>query len=102
MQRGIQTELLLDDGNKHVDGNGDPDLRLYRVLGGAVEAFDEQVLLDPFEKELDLPAALVKGAYGQGGHQRMVGQEHQVLVGLRIAIADASQVSGIGLLGVEV
>lgn len=34
MQRGVQTELLLDDGNEHVDRDGDPDLRLYCVHVG--------------------------------------------------------------------
>src|SRR5579883_421729 len=101
MKRGVQSELLFDDGDEHVDGDGDPHLGLHGVLRGAVEALDAQVLLDPLEEELDLPAALVERADGQGGQQAMVCQEHQVLVGLRIAVPDAAQMRWIGLLGVE-
>ena len=54
MQRGVQTKLLLDDGDEHVNRDGDPDLRLYCVLGGAVEALDAQVLLDPLERVGDI------------------------------------------------
>ncbi len=48
------------DGNEHVSGNGDPYLRLDGVLAGAVKNFDAQMLFDPFEEQLDLPALLVK------------------------------------------
>jgi len=50
-----------------------------------------KVLLDPLEEQLHLPSAPVQGANGQ----RWVGQEHQVLAGLGIAIADATQVGGV-------
>jgi hypothetical protein len=66
MQRGVQTELLLDDGDEHVDGNGDPNLGLHRVLGCAVETFDEKVLLDPLAEEFDVPT-LAARADGQRG-----------------------------------
>ena len=44
-----------------------PDLRLHRVLGCAVEAFDPQVLLDSFEKQLNLPTLFVERGDGCGG-----------------------------------
>ena len=43
-------ELFFDDGHKQVHRDRDPDLRLHRVLGGAEEALDSQMLLDPLEE----------------------------------------------------
>ena len=53
------------DGDQDIDADGDPDLSLHGVLGGAVEGFDAQVLFDPFEEQLDLPALLVDLRDGQ-------------------------------------
>jgi len=36
VQAGRQVEPLLDDGDEHVHRNGDPELGLHGVLGGAV------------------------------------------------------------------
>ena len=60
MERGIELRLLLDDGDEHVGGHGAPHLRLHRILAAAQEMLDAQVLLDPLEEQLDLPAALVR------------------------------------------
>ena len=50
-----------------VDGDGNPDLCLDRILGGAEEGLDPQVLFDPFEKQFDLPAATIQvGPPGAG------------------------------------
>lgn len=54
-------KLLLDDGD------GAPDLRLHCVLARAQELLDPQMLLDPFEEQLDLPTILVKSGDGQCG-----------------------------------
>ena len=51
-----QARLLFQNSHQHVGRDSDPDLGLHRVLGRAVESLDTQVLLDPFEEELDLPA----------------------------------------------
>jgi hypothetical protein len=101
MQGHVQTKFLLDDRHQHVDADGDPDLRPHSVLGSAVEAFDAQVLLDPLEEQLHLPSAPVQGANGQRRQHKLVGQEHQVLAGLGIAIADATQLGGVVLGGIE-
>ena len=45
-----QLRALLDDGDQHVGRHRDPDLRLDRVLAGAEERLDAQVLLDPLKK----------------------------------------------------
>src|ERR1039458_4049713 len=72
VEGGFQGEALLDDGNEDVDRYGDPDLRLYRVVRRAVELFDPKVLLDPFEEQFDLPAALVEGADRRGRQGELV------------------------------
>jgi len=47
-------QLLFDNGDEHVGGDGAPDLRLHRVLAGAQETLDAQVLLDPLERLGDI------------------------------------------------
>src|SRR5271165_6724015 len=59
VERRLQPEPFAHDRNQHIDRNGDPDLRLHGVLRRAIEPFDPQVLFDPFEKKLHLPAAFV-------------------------------------------
>src|SRR4249920_2768732 len=101
MQGYVQTKSLLDDRHQHVDADGDPDLRPHSVFGSAVEALDAQMLFDPLEEQLHLPSAPVQGANGQRRQRKLVGQERQVLSGLGIAIADATQVGGVVLGGIE-
>jgi len=72
VEGGFQGEALLDDGNEDVNRYGDPDLRLHRVVRRAVELFDPKVLLDPFEEQFDLPAALVEGADRRGRKGELV------------------------------
>src|SRR3990170_3669145 len=60
VQAPFDPQFLFDDGDEHVDADRDPDLRLHGVVGRAVESFDSQMLLDPFEEQLDLPTALVE------------------------------------------
>ena len=78
VQAPVELEFLLDDGHQDVDADGDPDLRLHGVLGGAIEGLDAQVLLDPFEEEFHLPAALVQFGNRQAVQDKVVGQEDQV------------------------
>ncbi len=73
MQGHLQFELLPDDRHQHVDADGDPDLRSHSVLRGAVETLDSQMLLDPFEEQLHLPAALVQRADRQGRQNELIG-----------------------------
>ena len=66
VERGVQGEPLLDDGDEDVDRDGDPDLGLHGIFGCPEEPLDPQMLLDPFEEQFDLPAALVERADGRG------------------------------------
>ena len=101
MQRDIEIESLFDDGDEHIGRNGDPDLALDGVLGGAEEPLDAKMLLDPLEEQLDLPAALIKRTHGEGRELEMVGHKHQGLVGFGILESDATQVLRIMLAGIE-
>lgn len=70
------------------------------IPGSAEEALDTQVLLDPFEEEFHLPAALVEGADGQRWKRGVVGKKHQAPA-FWVRVAYPSEPFGIGLLGVE-
>lgn len=50
-----QMQWFLVNGDQHVSADRDPDLRLDRVLVGAIKGLDSAVLLDPFEKQFDQP-----------------------------------------------
>ena len=77
-------KFLPDDRNEHVGGHCAPHLRLHGVLAVAQEMLDPQVLLDPLEEQLDLPAALVERTDGQRRQDRVVGQEDQGLACLGV------------------
>lgn len=51
---------------------GAPDLGLHSILARAHELLDADVLLDPFEKEIDTPALLVEGGDRQGWQRGVV------------------------------
>ena len=51
---------FLGDGDQYASAKRDPDLRLDRVLVGAIKRLDSQVLLSPFENQFDLPALAVQ------------------------------------------
>jgi len=47
-------------GDQEVDRDGNPHLGFDRIVGGSIEGFDAEVLLNPFEEGFDdLPAASI-------------------------------------------
>ncbi len=64
----------LEVGQQQVDTDGDPDLGHDGIAGSAQEALDLQILLDPLEEQLDLPARFVDLGDGAGGEFEVVGQ----------------------------
>ena len=84
-------ETLFDDGDEHVNRDGNPDLGFDRVLGGAEKHFDTKMLLDPFEKQLDLPAAAIQFGDGERWQDEIVGQKHQPLASVGIFESDTTQ-----------
>ena len=95
MQNGvearIQPEPLFQNGDQHINRDGDPDLGFDRVLGCAIECLDSQMLLDPFEEEFHLPATPIQFCDGLCRKQKVVAKERQMFLGLRIDKTDASQ-----------
>ena len=58
---------------------------------GPVEGRDPQVLRDPREEQLHLPARLVELGDGQGRQRDVVGEEDQALAGIGVGIANAPE-----------
>ena len=56
----LKMQAFLCNGDQHIGAHRNPDLRLHCVLAGAQKRLDAQVLLDPFEEQLDLPALTVQ------------------------------------------
>ena len=74
-----QMQAFLGNGDQHVGADRDPDLRLDRVLVGAIKRLDAQVLLDPFEKQFDLPALAIQICNQFGFEGEVVGQKCDAL-----------------------
>ena len=64
------------------------------VFGVADEGFDLQVLLDPTEKNLDLPAFLVDIGDRLGRQFEMVGEKDIASAGGGVKVSDAAQGNG--------
>src|ERR1035441_1791140 len=90
-QAKFQSKLLTQDGHQHVIADGNPNLRLDRVLARSEKVFDPQVLLDPFEKQLYSTAAFVKLCNGRCGQVKVIAQEHQSLAFDRVSVTDAAE-----------
>ena len=95
-----QMQAFLGNGDQHVCADRDPDLRLDRVLVGAIKRLDAQVLLDPFEEQLDLPALAIQVCNQLGFEGEVVGQKRDLLA--RLVLDDhTSQRGGIVLAGIK-
>ena len=94
-------QAFFQNSDEQINGDGAPDLGAHSVGAGAVKGFDAEMLLDPFEKQFDLPTALVELNDGQRRHGKVVGQKDQRRAGFRVTIADAAQWVGIVSLGVK-
>jgi hypothetical protein len=62
VERCRDVQPFADDGDQDIHRHRDPDLRLHGVFRRAIEPLDPQVLFDPLEEKLHLPAALVEVA----------------------------------------
>ena len=91
--------MLLNDGDQDVDGNRDPYLRPNRVVRRAVELFDPQMLLDPFEKQFDLPAAFIEGADRRRRQGKLIGQKNESFTRFDILEPNSAQMNWIVLTG---
>ena len=59
MKTWNKTITLLRDDEQKVVANGYPDLRVDGILGRSVKGLDVQMLLNPLEEKIDLPAFTV-------------------------------------------
>jgi hypothetical protein len=84
-------KFLSDDGDQHVNADGDPYLGLHGVVAGAVKALDAQVLFDPAEEQFDLRALGVKLRDGQRGKFEVVGEKNKQAVVGRVVKFDAAK-----------
>jgi len=95
-----QMQAFLGNCDQHVCADCDPDLRLDRVLVDAIKRLDSQVLLDPFEKQFDLPALAVQVCNQFGFEGEVVGQKRHALASV-VLYHHASQCGGIVFAGIE-
>jgi hypothetical protein len=77
-----QMQAFLGNGDQHISADRDPDLRLDRVLGGSEKRLDPQMLLDPFEEQLDLPALAVQVCNQLGFERKVVGQKRDAFAAI--------------------
>jgi len=90
---------LLQDCNQQINADSDPDLSFDGVGRCAVKGFDSQMLLDPSEEELYLPALLVNVGDGYGGNGKDIGQVDKTLLGVQVHVGHPAQSLGIGIPG---
>lgn len=95
-----QIQAFFGDGDQHVCADRDPDLRLDGILAGAQKRLDAQMLLDPLEEQLDLPALSVKVCNQRGFEHEVVGQKSDALAGV-VLDYDATQRCGIVFAGIK-
>jgi len=88
-------ELLFEYGDQHINRDGDPDLSLDSVLRSAIEIFDAQVLLDPFEEKFYLPSAAIQLCDSECWQREIVGQKDESFLGFGVVIFDPTQLVGI-------
>ena len=81
------------------EADRDPNLGPDGVVGSAVEGLDAQVLLDPLEEELDVPAAAVQLRHLPSTQAEVVGQQGDRLARLWIAGPHAPQGFRVALRG---
>lgn len=75
MKAWFQPILLLCDDKQQIVTDGYPDLRVHRILGRPIERLDMQVLLDPFEENLNLPPFPIEFGNCNRLQHGVIGQE---------------------------
>jgi len=88
-------QIFPDDGHQYINGNFDPVLGFYRVIGSAVKGFDPKILFDPFEEEINMPSASVQFRDCDSRQFGVVSEEHQPAIFLRVMEGYSPQPIGI-------
>ena len=94
---------MMPDSDQHqqIGTDGHPDLCFYGIYRVAKEMLDGQVLLEPFEEQLDLPAVFVDCGNRQCWHVVKVGEKYQMLASLRVPKRHAAQPLRVAELGLR-
>src|SRR5580698_6746449 len=73
-------------GNRHQEicAYGTPNLNADTVGMSGEKSAQPQVLLDPAEKQFDLPSLAVNGGDGQSGQLEVVREEHKGKIGIGV------------------
>ena len=91
LEAPVYAAAELDPGQEQIGTHGNPDLCQHRVSGRTEKGLDLEILLDAFEKQLDLPACFVDISDGFRGQAKVVGQKYVMLAGFGITVANAAQ-----------
>ena len=95
VQREVHLPLLLDDGDQHIGANRYPDLRLHGVRRSPIKRLDSQMLLDPSEKQFDLPPTSVDVRDRHRRQVEIVAQEDESLARFDVAMYHSPQGLGV-------
>ena len=71
LQKSVEThpyiQSFLNNRHKNINRDGNPDLCFHRVFCSAIKGFYPQMLFDPSEEQLYLPAAFIELSNSIGG-----------------------------------
>src|SRR5690625_6670833 len=81
----------LQISQQKIDAHCNPDLSQNSIPGSSQKGLDLEVLLDPFEEQLNLPARLVDGSNGGRGQLEIIGQKKVFPAGIRITIDNTTK-----------
>lgn len=101
IKRDRKRQVFFDDRSEDINRDRNPYLCLHRVFRGPIECLDPEVLLDPAEKQLDLPAELVKQGDGQSGKNEVVCQECQIAAVFPVVKPNATKAIRVVLSSIE-
>lgn len=102
IQTALDFQRSLYDCHQHIHRDSDPYLGLHGILRGAIEGLDPEMLLDPLEEELDLPAATVQLGNGRRRQTEVVGQKHHAPVVFFVEETYSTKFFRVVLPGIEV
>ena len=100
-ERNLDCQALLDDGHEDVNRDGDPNLRLHRILRGPIKRLNPQVLFDPAKEKFDVPPELIEHRDGQRRKDKIIRQKGQIAAVLPVVVADAAKFVGISVVGIK-
>lgn len=90
LQAAAEIGLEAQEREQQIQAKCHQDLSHDRVLTGSQECLDLQILLDPLEEQLDLPALLINLGNCLCRPAEVIGNELVVAAGLRVPVADTS------------